>query len=496
MRTKTRLLTTAIAFYLFGCSAIDPDRQLLNQIATAMGGEARILAVETLVLQGSGQQFRLGQNVTPDRELPQYRVREYRQAIDFANRRWRDQIVRIPEFPTANPGPVTRISGVDNGVAFDVGSDGTASRLSDLEGEARRMALYHHPVGIVQAALDPAARVVRRRESGDEEAIDIMTSDGTELTLYADMGTKLPARVRSSAYNRNLGDVFVETVFEDYEEVDQIMLPTRLTTRLDRFTTAIFEVNSSVNADTGKLEAPVGIKSAPAPVRMASVEVEQVARGIWYLTGGSHHSVVIEFDDHLTLIEAPQGDVRTLAVIEQARQLNPDKPLTEVINTHHHFDHSGGIRAAIASGLTVITHEGNRRFVEDIASRSHTAAPDALDQKPRPLRIETVAEKHTISDRVRTIELYPVRGSAHSETMLMVYFPAQRILTFADVYTPPAEGEPIQGSFPFVTNLMENIETYSLRIDRVMPIHGRVVPFSEVRMAADREAGRDEEEMR
>jgi hypothetical protein len=64
------------------------------------------------------------------------------------------------------------------------------------------------------------------------------------------------------------------------------------------------------------------------------------------------------------------------------------------------------------------------------------------------------------------------------------------------VYTPPAEGEPIQGSFPFVTNLMENIETYSLRVDRVMPIHGRVVPFSEVRMAADREAGRDEEEMR
>ena len=45
-----------------------------------------------------------------------------------------------------------------------------------------------------------------------------------------------------------------------------------------------------------------------------------------------------------------------------------------------------------------------------------------------------------------------------------------------------------------VTNLIENIEANSLRVDRIMPIHGRVAPFSEVREAADAEAGNDEEE--
>ena len=491
---RTLLLPVAIAVCLPGCSAIDPNRQLVDEIATAMGGEARILAVESLVLDGSGEQFRLGQGVAPDGELPRYRVTEYRQAIDFANRTWRARIVRTPEFPTSNPGPATRISGFDNGVAYDIGNDGSAGRLSEIEGSSRRIALLQHPLGLLKAALDTNANVGGRRNSGSEEMVNIMTPEGSELTLYADTATKLPTRVRSSSYHPSLGDVFVETVFEEYEDVDGIMLPSRLTTRLDRFTTAVFEVSCSVNVGTGETGAPSGVKSAPAPVPPSTIEVEEIARGIWYLTGGSHHSVVVEFDDHLTLIEAPQDDVRSLAVIEQARQLNPDKPLTDVINTHHHFDHSGGLRAAIASGLTIITHEGNRRFVEEIASRSHAAEPDALERNARPLRLETVAGKHEIGDRVRTIELYPILGNAHSETMLMIYFPAQRILTFADVFTPPAEGAQIEGSFPFVANLMENVETYNLRVDRIMPIHGRVAPFSEVRAAADTEAGSDEEE--
>jgi glyoxylase-like metal-dependent hydrolase (beta-lactamase superfamily II) len=53
--------------------------------------------------------------------------------------------------------------------------------------------------------------------------------------------------------------------------------------------------------------------------------------------------VLVEFSDHLTLIEAPLNEARTLAVIAKARELVPAKPLTQLVATHHHFDHTGGV---------------------------------------------------------------------------------------------------------------------------------------------------------
>jgi glyoxylase-like metal-dependent hydrolase (beta-lactamase superfamily II) len=201
---------------------------------------------------------------------------------------------------------------------------------------------------------------------------------------------------------------------------------------------------------------------------------------VWLLAGGSHNSVAIEMKDHLLLIEAPQSDERTLAVIQKARSLRPDKPVRTVINTHHHFDHSSGIRAAISEGLTVITHQDNRAFFENLSRRRFTILPDALAKSPRLATIETVSDRRTLSDETRRVDIYAIRGSLHSASMLIAHLPAERILIEADLFTPPAVTVTIPTPQPFAFNLIDNIGRLGLVVDRIIPIHGRVVTFADL----------------
>ena len=164
-----------------------------------------------------------------------------------------------------------------------------------------------------------------------------------------------------------------------------------------------------------------------------------------------------------------------------------------MINTHHHFDHSGGIRTAIAEGATIITHEGNKAFIEAMASRPHTMTPDALSNSPKSAVVETVSDKRVLKDSTRTVEIYHMAGNAHSATMLMVYFPVERLIVEADVYNPPAlpaanaPPPPVNAPppvSPFVANFVENVHKLGLKVDRIMPIHGRIVPFKDAEAAA------------
>ena len=46
------------------------------------------------------------------------------------------------------------------------------------------------------------------------------------------------------------------------------------------------------------------------------VQADKIADGVWYLTGGTHHSVAVEFKNYVALVECPLNDERALAVID------------------------------------------------------------------------------------------------------------------------------------------------------------------------------------
>jgi glyoxylase-like metal-dependent hydrolase (beta-lactamase superfamily II) len=474
---------------MFGCAS--QEISVVRGAADAVGDEAAIKAVNTLVVEGTGENFNLGQNLSPEADLPKLTVTASKRSIDYVNNRWKLEQARTPTYVTANMAPnQPQVAGVDGDVAFNVAATGAATRAAAQVAQDRHSELYHHPIGALKAALADGAQLTNPRKEGNDDVVDV-TVGSDKFTLYVDSTTKLPSKVVTMTYNANLGDVALTTEFADYAEADGLSLPRKITSKTDKYVTADIAVSKhTINGDVGNIEAPEDAKKAEAPSLTTPVTVEEAAKGIWYLTGGSHHSIVVEFADHLALIEAPLNEVRTQAVIAKAKELKPDKPLRYLINTHHHFDHSGGIRAAIAEGLTIVTHEANKALYEDIAARKHSIVEDALAKNPKPLQIQTVKDKHVMQDATRTMEIYHIAGNPHADTLLMIYFPAERILVQGDMFSPPAANAPPPAGFPFVPNTIENITKANLRVDTLLPIHGRKVPFADMKAAAAAEAKR------
>lgn len=461
---------------LTACTQPSPERQVIDDAASALGGRDKVLAVKTLVIEGEGTNGNLGQDVTPEAASQTFGV-TFTRAVDLAAGRTRTEQTRTPNFPYfQGQAPQKQAQGIDGEVGYNVAGS-NATRISNAAAKDRRMEMYHHPLTIVRAALDPAAKLANPRTQDNQRVVDVTTANGLAFTLAIDATSKLPTRVVSMADNTNLGDVAIETSFADYQDANGLKLPARLTTRTDKYTTAELRVTKQgVDGVVGDLAAPPAAASA-APISApppATVAVEAVAKGIWYLAGQSHHSVLVEFNDHLMLIETPQNDTRALAVIGKAKELRPGKPLTIVVNSHHHFDHSGGIRAAVAGGLTVATQKASGPFYTDAMQRSHTIARDALAAAPRPLKLQMIDDEAVFTDGTMTVNVYHIIGSPHADTLLMAYFPRERLLVEADVFNPGAAVN------QFAANLLENIKKRNLRVDRILPLHGKIAPYADL----------------
>src|SRR6185295_14194451 len=119
----------------------------------------------------------------------------------------------------------------DKDVAYNIAPNGAATRASNAAARDRRAEIYHHPIAIVRAALDPAATLANARTAGDQRVVDITTANGLVFTLAIDGAGGLPTRVVSMSENPNLGDVAIETSFADYQDVGGLKLPSRITTK-------------------------------------------------------------------------------------------------------------------------------------------------------------------------------------------------------------------------------------------------------------------------
>src|SRR5687768_3226947 len=152
-----------------GLEAQSPEQQVVSEVAQALGGRDRILAVRTLLLEGQGKDFSFGQGARPDdmgSQSDPWKVTGYRRAYDLTADR------------------AQSVQGIDGTVAYNVGETGNATRVwGRQEMAARRVEMMRHPLIAVRAALDPAAKVTNARTQGSERLVDVTLPSGPTVTL-------------------------------------------------------------------------------------------------------------------------------------------------------------------------------------------------------------------------------------------------------------------------------------------------------------------------
>ena len=470
------LCSISLALLLTACGRTSAALQAIHEAAESLGGSGSIQQARTLAIEGEGTAWNLGQNRTPRDELPAWKITGYSRSIDLPNERMRVRQVRTVQFLFAGASVQRLDQGIDGGIGYNLAEDGSVSRAPDAAVHDRRVEMLHYPLTLLRAALDPNAKVENLRRENGADRVDVTTASGEMLTVDLDPATKLPVRITSMAYNANLGDVAIETSFEDYRETGGLKLPSHLVTKIDKYPQSDLRITRTAIDGPADPGAPAGVANMSVPPAAAiTVTAQEVGKGIWWLAGsGNHRSVLFEFADHLVLFEAPLNELRTKAVIDTARSLRPGKPLTHVIVSHHHFDHSGGLRAAIAEGLTVITYRGNVQFFEELAARKHSIVQDALARSPRPLKIEPVDEELTLEDGTLEVRLYHVKDNPREGTNLFAYVPRDRILVQADLYDSTWLRHPWGDNLPF------NLALHKLQVLRDVPVHGAIQSYTDV----------------
>jgi glyoxylase-like metal-dependent hydrolase (beta-lactamase superfamily II) len=463
-----------------------PDAGALITAATAAMGTAKL---RSLQYTAAGSFGATGNAYTSGGSWPRFTVTKYAMSIDYSVPAMRQELVRVDDAKPPRGGG----AGGYNPTTFQGGirpvpGDMIQNQTFDARTQAGAIAFWLTPHGFLKGAAanlaTAKAAVVRGKRTVTFTAFG-------KFPMTATLDEKnLVEHVETLVDNVFTGDTVIDGTYSDYRSLDGIQVPMHVIMREGGFPTLDIVVAQARPNSTEAVDVVARAVSAPPPAPPAAAPApapQRIADGIWQLIPNGEGSVLVEFKDYVVMVEAPISDAVSMASIEAAKRLAPGKPIKYVINTHHHADHGGGLRAYVAEGITIITHESHRKYYEEqIFKNPHSLNPDRLARMPRAPMIETMKDKRVLTDGNMVLEIHLMKEQLHTEGLLMVYVPKERVLIQADAYIPRPGAPPLPAPSPHTINLVDNVSRLKLTVDRVFHIHGGSSPYSEVLAAAGR----------
>ena len=463
-------------------------RDLVRRAVDAMGGEQALRGLRSTMIDFQSASFGLGQEETPE-SPPRATLGFGRITTEWAGRR---QLLS-QELRAVSGAVILQRRVMAGGIGMTE-TNGQPGMMAPGAVAAVETGMRLAPERFLLSALDqpgglrplPARRWRGELTDGVRYAIGPDT-----MTLWFDRPTGLLLASERVMDDPILGDRRTVTWYTRWQAAGGIKLPRQVDTEVNgRLLSHNVVTAASVNQDAPDSLFMIPDSMAaranrgPATPPVVSVTLNELAPGVWRAEGGNHFSLVVDQGAGLAVVEAPIGRARFGAVLDTLRSRFPSKRVTTVVMTHHHWDHSGGIRTALAAGIPIVAHERNRAFVRRVAEARKTITPDAL-RTPGGVLVRGVADSVSVGTGTGRLVLYSL-PSAHAEGILAAYLPSARLLFVSDVLSPPAQ--PGQTLAPAGSaELVAFVRARGIPVDRVVGGHGGVAAWADVEAAGTRD---------
>ena len=363
-------------------------------------------------------------------------VAEYRRAINFAKPDTMTALVSRATgttHPPLVPGGPLPVPGMLNQTI-------TAAQAAGSWGQA--LNIWTTPWGFLKGAAANNATV---RRQGAQQIVTFSPAgftspSGSSYTVTGYLNNQnLVTKVETRVDHAVVGDLLVEFEYSGYQNMNGLQVPTRIVQRQGGLQTFEATIESATaNPPTlAELLAPAPAGGAPAPAAQpspAAPPVERIGEGVFKI-GGNYTSLAVDMGDHVLVVESGQSDARGLAVMAAAKQAIPNKPVRFVVNSHPHFDHASGLAAAVAEGAIILTHRNNEPVLERLLSGSRALVGDSLSKvsNRRANVVEGVGSRDVRKGtNGKIVELHHIPNE-HSDGMLAVLLPAEKVLWTADI---------------------------------------------------------------
>ncbi len=483
---------------VMSCAASAQDvKTVLNNASKAMGAQN----LKTIQFSGSGSTFALGQALNPNVGWPRFNADSYTYTVDYGSASARQEMVRSQALNPPLGGGAQPAIGHQRGIQFVSGNyawavNGQDKVVTEPSGNGlnsdpvgdRSVQIWLTPHGFLKGAMMSPAATVKQETIGGKhyEVVSFPGANKAKINGYIN-DQNLVEKTETWVDNSILGDMPIGTTFSGYKDFGGVKFPTKIVQKQGGWPTLDLTITDVKPNTTADFTVPdVVRKFTPPP--LVKLTTQKVADGIYFFSGQNDNSIAVEFKDFVVMIEGPMSEERSLAVMAETSRLIPNKPIRYLVNTHAHFDHTGGVRTYAAKGITIITQRGNKAYFDNVVLKGpHTIHPDLLSMTKITPKVEAVDDSREITDGSRKIVLYHFHDNRHADAMLMVWFPAEKMLIEGDVFTvglsplvPPVPPPGAPADFPRcceARNFYDNVQRLHLDVKTLLPIHNDPAPW-------------------